>query len=173
MFIQYPKLCKFTCTCVIALAFQVPNKRPFEDQYKHQSLLIEIWLNKLLLGNKLPKLQIKCYKVSWGGKITATQPSTISLSVKRSKEYSFTLFHHVFWKRTSFQGVPVLVFLVFFVPKVHWGLKNMWKKFREFLKKFGDFWRNFVNLLFQICFLWPKCFQILPLDGSVKHLFHV
>ena len=49
----------------------------------------------------------------------------------------------------------------------------MWKKFREFLKKFGDFWRNFVNLLFQICFLWPKCFQILPLDGSPQHIFHV
>ena len=120
------------CTCVKALAFQAPNKSPFEAQYKHQSLLFEIWLNKLLLGKKLPKLQIKCYEVGWGGKITATQPSTISLSVKRSKEYSFTLFHHVFWKRTIFEGVPVLVVLVFLVPKVHWGVKKMKKK--KFLK---------------------------------------
>ena len=29
-------------TCVKALAFQAPNKSPFEAQYKHQSLLFEI-----------------------------------------------------------------------------------------------------------------------------------
>ena len=136
-------------TCVKALAFQAPNKSPFEAQYKHQSLLFEIWLNKLLLGKKLPKLQIKFYRVSWGGKITATQPSTISLSVKRSKEYSFTLFHHVFWKRAIFEGVPVLEFLELLVPKVHLGVKKMWKKLQKFLKKFVDYWRNFVSLLFQ------------------------
>ena len=39
----------------------------------------------------------------------------------------------------------MLVFLVFFVPKVHWGLKNMWKKFWEFAKKIGDLRRNFVR----------------------------
>ena len=153
-------------TCVKAHAFQAPNEGHLEAQYKRQSLLFEIWLNKLLLGKKLPKLQIKCYEVGWGGKITATQPSTISLSVKRSKEYSFTPFHQVFWKRTIFEGVPVSGNLGFLVPKLHWGLNNMWKKFREFLKKFGDFWRNFVSLLFQICFLRPNCFQISPLDGG-------
>ena len=63
-------------------------------------------------------------------------------------------------------------FLDFLVPKVHWGLKNMWKKFRKFLKKFDDFLRNFVRLLFQICFLWSKRFQILPLDGGPQHLNH-
>ena len=36
-------------TCVIALAFQSPNKGPFEAQYKCQSSLFEIWFNKLLL----------------------------------------------------------------------------------------------------------------------------
>ena len=47
-------------TCVKAHAFQVPNKSPFEAQYKRQSLLFIIRLNKLLFGKKLPKLEIKC-----------------------------------------------------------------------------------------------------------------
>ena len=51
-------------TCVKALAFQALNKISFEAQYKHQSLLFEILPNKLLLGENLPKLQNKCYKVS-------------------------------------------------------------------------------------------------------------
>ena len=96
-------------------------------------------------GKKLPKLLEWYYKVSWGGKMTATQSSTIALSVKRLKEYSFTLFHHVFWKRTIFEGVPALGNLGFLVPEVHWGLKNMWKKCREFAKKIGNSRRNFVR----------------------------
>ena len=83
-------------------------------------------------GKKLPKLLKWCYKVSWGGKMTATQSSTIALSVKRLKEYSVTLFHHIFWKRTIFKGVPLAGFLGFLVPKVPWGLKKMRKK--KFLK---------------------------------------
>ena len=162
---------RFPPTCVKALAFQAPNKSPFEAQYKHRSLLFEIWLNKLLWEKNCQNC--KCYKVSWGGKMTATQSSTIALSVKRLEEYSFTLFHHVFWKRTIFEGVPVLEFLELLVPKVHLGVKKMWKKLQKFLKKFGDFWRNFVSLLFQICFFWPHCFQIPPLDGSPQQLIHV
>ena len=51
--------------------------------------------------------------------MTATQSSMITVSVKRLKEYSFTLFHHVFCKRTIFEGVPVWAFClwVFFGPK--------------------------------------------------------
>ena len=124
-------------------------------------------------GKTLPKLLKLCYKVSWGGKMTATQSSTIVLSVKRLKEYSFTLFHHVFWKRTIFEGVPVSGYLGTLVPKVHWGVKKMWKKLQKFLKKFGDFWRHFVSLLFQICLLRPNCFHISPLDGGPQHMFHV
>ena len=60
--------------------------------------------------------------------MTATQFST----VKRLKEYSFTLFHHVFWKRTIFEGVPVWDFWDSLVPKVHLGVKKMRKK--KFLK---------------------------------------
>ena len=44
---------RFTATCVKAFAFQSPNKDPLEAQYKRQSLLFEIWFNKLLLGKKL------------------------------------------------------------------------------------------------------------------------
>ena len=77
---------------------------------------------------KLPTLQIRCYKDSWGGKMTATQSSTIPLSVLRLKEYSFTLFHHVFWKRAIFGGVPVLELLELLVPMVHLGVKKMRKK---------------------------------------------
>ena len=83
-------------------------------------------------GKKLPKFLRWCYKVSWDGKMTATQSSTIALSVKRLKEYSVTLFHHIFWKRTIFKGVPLAGFLGFLVPKVPWGLKKMRKK--KFLK---------------------------------------
>ena len=43
-------------TCVKALAFQVPNKSPFEAQYKRQSLLFMNRHNKLILGKQLPKL---------------------------------------------------------------------------------------------------------------------
>ena len=35
-------------------------------------------------------------------------------------------------------GVPVMVFLVSLVPRVYFGVKNMWKKFRKFGKTFGD-----------------------------------
>ena len=30
-------------------------------------------------------------------------------------------------------------FLELLVPKVHLGVKKMWKKLQKFLKKFGDF----------------------------------
>ena len=43
----------------------------------------------------------------------------------------------------------MLDFLDFLVPKVHWGQKNMWKKFQKFLKKIDDFLLNFVRLLFR------------------------
>ena len=39
----------------------------------------------------------------------------------------------------------MLEFLELLVPKVHWGLKNMWKKFWEFAKKIEDLRRNFVQ----------------------------
>ena len=131
------------------------NYRPSTHQELHY---LKFDLTNYVQEKKLLKLQNKCDKVSWGGKMTATQSSTISLSVKRSKEYFFTLFHHVFWKRPIFEGAPVLELLELLVPKVHWGQENMWKKFRKFLKKFDDFWRNFVKLLFQICLLQPKHF---------------
>ena len=39
----------------------------------------------------------------------------------------------------------MLDFWAFLVPKMHWGLKNMWKKFWEFAKKIEDLRRNFVQ----------------------------
>ena len=36
-------------------------------------------------------------------------------------------------------------FLDFLVPRVHWGLKSMWKKFHKFAKKIDDLPRNFVQ----------------------------
>ena len=86
------------------------------------------------------------------------------------KELSFTLFHHIFWKRTIFEGVPVMGSLV---SKVHWGFKNMWKKFREFAKKIADLLRNFVRpTLSNLLLLQPDCFQIMPLDGGPQSLIH-
>ena len=77
--------------------------------------------------------------------MTATPSSTITLTVERLKEYSFTLFHHVFWKRTIFEGVPVMDFLV---PKVHWDLKSMCKKFQKFVKNFiSPLFHSLSNLL--------------------------
>ena len=160
-------------TCVRAFAFHLMNWSQIKAQYTPRTPLFEFWLNKLGSGKKLLKLQNKCYKVSWGGKMTATQSSMLRLSIKRLKECSFTPFHHVFWKRTIFERVPVVDFLDFLVPKVHWGLKNMWKKFRKMFKKFDNCLRNFVRLLFQICFIRSKRFQILPLDGDPQHLIHV
>ena len=86
-------------TCVRAFAFHLMNWSQIKAQYIPRTPLFEFWLNKLGSGNKLLKLQNKSYKVSWGGKMTATQSSTIPLSIKRLKECSFTLFHHIFWNR--------------------------------------------------------------------------
>ena len=38
-------------------------------------------------------------------------------------------------------------FFMNMVPKVHWDLTNMWKKFWKFLKKFDDLLRKLLNLL--------------------------
>ena len=40
----------------------------------------------------------------------------------------------------------MLAFLAFLVPKVHWGLKNMWKKFLKFPKKIEDDDNECVNV---------------------------
>ena len=66
--------------------------------YTPRSPLFEFWLNKVGSGKYLLKLQNKWFKVSWGGRMTATQSFTTPLSVQRLNEYSFTLVHHVFWK---------------------------------------------------------------------------
>ena len=144
-------------TCVKALAFQSP-KGSLEAQYKRQSLLFEIWFNKLLLRKKLFLSNYRRWRVGWGVKMTGRSSSTISLSIWRMKEYSFILFHLVFWKRALVLVVVGLDFLDIFVPKVHRGLRKAWRKNQEFLKKFDDFWRNFVRLLFQIYYLQNKCF---------------
>ena len=139
-------------TRVRAFAFHLMNASQILAQYTSRTPLFEFWLNKLgsqkwqYLGN------YKCYKVSPGGKMTATPSSTISLTVERLKEYSFTLFHHVFWKRTIFEGVLVMDFLDFLVPKLHLGLKSMWKKFWNFAKKIDDLRRNFVQPTLSISF---------------------
>ena len=168
--LQAPVLSDLICyfatsnfTCVKVHAFQAPNKGHLEAQYKRQSLLFEIWLNKLLLGKKLPKLQNTCYKVSWGVKMTATQSSTIPLSVQRLKESSFTLFRHVFWKRTIFKGVPVSGNLGTLVPKVHWGNKKMMRK-KYFNGK--PIWP------FPVEILWAYSFKSAPSGPSVFQSCH-
>ena len=105
-------------TCVRAFVYHCVNQGQIWAQYTPRTPLFEFWINEVGSGKKLPKLLQRCYKVSWGGKMTATQSSTVALSVKRLKEYSFTLFHHVFWKRTIFGGVPLLELLELWVPKV-------------------------------------------------------
>ena len=64
-------------------------------------------------------------------------------------------------------------FWAFLVPKVHWGLKNIWKKFPEFAKKIADLRSTLCGLLFQICFRRPKRFAIPSLDGSPQQIYHV
>ena len=73
-------------TCVRALAFHLMNWSQLSAQYTPRTLLFEFWLNKVGSGKKLPKLLKWCFKVSWGGKMTATQSSTTTLSMKRLKE---------------------------------------------------------------------------------------
>ena len=157
-------------TCVKAHAFQAPNKGHFEAQYKCQSLLFEIWLNKLLLGKKLPKLQNTCYKVSWGGKMTATQSSTIPLSVQRLKWSSFVTFS----ERAPFLRRFLCWYLWCFLSQRCIGVsKRWWKKKNSTGSQFDNFPLKFVSLLFQICFFRPNCFQIPPLDGVPQRLIHL
>ena len=116
---------EYPSTCVRVLVYHFMNRSQISAQYTPRTLLFVIWLNKVGPGKKLPKLYKKCYKVSWCLKMTATQYSTISLSVQRLKEYSFTLFHHVFWKTAVVSGVFLSGFLGFLVPKMHWDVKKM------------------------------------------------
>ena len=71
--------------------------------------------------------------------MTGRSSSTTYLLTWRVKEYSFIPFHHILRKRALVLVVAALGFLGIFVPKVHWGIRNAWKKFQEFLKKFDDF----------------------------------
>ena len=64
-------------------------------------------------------------------------------------------------------------FLVPKVPRVHWGLKSMWKKFRKFAKKIDDLRRNFVRPTLSNLPPATLAFQISPLDGGPQHLIHV
>ena len=50
--------------------------------------------------------------VSSGVRIFQTQSSKMSLSLERLKEYSFILFHHIFWNKIIFEGIPVSVGLL-------------------------------------------------------------
>ena len=93
-------------------------------------------------------------------KIIVTPSSPKYFRVERLKKYSFILFHHFFWKRTFFEGVPVLAFLV---PKVYLGVNYMWKKVSEGLLAFWQF--GFFWLLFHICFL-----AMMHLFNSKNHL---
>ena len=83
---------KLLFTCVRAFAFHLMNWSQIQAQYTARTPLFEFWLNKLGSGKKLLKLQNKCYKVSWGGKMTATQSCTMPLSIKGLKEHYFNLF---------------------------------------------------------------------------------
>ena len=49
-------------------------------------------------------------------------------------------------------------FLDFLVPRVHWGLKSMWKKFHKFAKKIGNLRRNFVRPTLSSLFLLAQVF---------------
>ena len=40
----------------------------------------------------------------------------------------------------------MLELLELLVPKVHWGLKNMWKKFQKFGKAFDDLAKGVIEL---------------------------
>ena len=50
-------------------------------------------------------------------------------------------------------------FLDFLVPRVHRGLKSMWKKFHKFAKKIGDLRRNFVQPTLSFSFKSAFCGQ--------------
>ena len=121
------------------------------DSYQRLSKVYKISSKRASYCFKLVQsLKFKDSGTLWQSQILSTLPDIVNTvlygrsfsAVKRLKEYSFTLFRRVFWKRTIFHGVPVLEILELLVPKVHWGQKNMWKKkfFKEkaiwrFLKK--------------------------------------
>ena len=67
----------------------------------------------------------------------------------------------------------MLEILELLVPKVHWGKKNMWKKFQKFGKAFDDLAKGVIEPTLSNLLLLSKRFQILPLDGGPQHLIHV
>ena len=146
------------------------NQKQILAQFTPRTPLFEFWLNKLCSGKNLLKLQNKCYKVSWGGKTTATQSSTISFSIIWLKEYSFTLFS---------EREPVLRRFLW------WNSCNCWSRRCIVVKKtcggrnfskgrsFGDFPSNFVQPTLSNLPSASTAFQILPLDGGPQHLIHV
>ena len=98
--------------------------------------------------------------------MTATRSSTIPLSVEKLKEYAFTLFHHLFRKRTIFEGTFGTI-----GPKGAFGSKK--NVAEEIFQREGHLaisQETLCSLLFQICLLQPKQFKILPLDGGPQQL---
>ena len=75
--------------------------------------------------------------------MTATQYSTISLSVSNVERVLFHPLSSHFLKEDHFLGGSCDGFFGFFlVLKVHLGLKNMWKKWQKFGKAFDDLARQ-------------------------------
>ena len=86
-----------------------------------RTLLFEFWLNKLGSQKWLLLKKYKCYKVSWGLKITATQYSTISLSVSKVERVLFHPLSSHFLKENHFWGGSCDCFFGFFGPKGAFG----------------------------------------------------
>ena len=111
-------------------------------KYTQRTLLFEFWLNNLGSQKWLLLKKYKCYKVSWGLKITATQYSTISLSVSKVERVLFHPLSSRFLKENHFSRGSCVGNFGTFGPKSALGSKNMWTKkfFKEkaiwrFLKK--------------------------------------
>ena len=93
-----------TLTRVSAFVSYFMNQSQIKAQYTPGNPLFEFWLSKLGSRKWLFLKKYKCYKVSWGLKITATQYSTISLSVSKVERVLFHPLSSRFLKENHFLG---------------------------------------------------------------------
>ena len=114
------------------------NQSQIKAQYTPGTPLFEFWLSKLGSRKWLFLKKYKCYKVSWGLKITATQYSTISLSVSKVERVLFHPLSSRFLKENHFWGGSCDETHVTIGPKGALGSKKHVEEVSEVCR---GFWR--------------------------------
>ena len=131
--------CCFVYTRVSAFVSYFMNQSQIKAQYTPGTPLFEFWLSKLGSRKWLFLKKYKCYKVSWGLKITATQYSTISLSVSKVERVLFHPLSSRFLKENQFSGGSCDGFFGFFGSKCALGSQKHVEEVSEVSQGFWQF----------------------------------